>query len=63
MKKKIGVLISMLVLMAVAVACTSENREFTMHKAGVYKGTKDPLLAKEQHQELINRLKMIQTDR
>ena len=34
-----------------------------MHKAGVYKGAKDPLLAKKQHQELINRLKMIQTDR
>lgn len=62
MKKKIGVLISLLVLIAVA-ACTSENREFTMHKAGIYKGAKDPLLAKQEHQELINRLKLIQTDR
>jgi hypothetical protein len=34
-----------------------------MHKAGEYKGTIDPLLAKQHDQELINRFKMVQTDR
>ena len=58
----IGVLISLLVFIGFA-ACSNEHREFTMHEPGVYKGTKDPLLAKKEHQELTNRLKMIQTDR
>lgn len=62
MKKKIAILIPLLVFIGL-VACSKENREFTMHKAGVYKGANDPLLAKKEHQELINRLKMIQTDR
>jgi hypothetical protein len=44
-------------------ACTDESREVTIHEPGVYKGTVDPLLAKQQDQELINRFKMIQTDR
>jgi hypothetical protein len=43
--------------------CTDESRDFTMHEPGVYKGTKDPLLSKAQQQELIDRFKMVQTDR
>ena len=34
-----------------------------MHKPGVYKGAKDPLLALKNQQELIDRLKLVQTDR
>jgi hypothetical protein len=34
-----------------------------MHEPGEYKGIQDPLLEKEQHQELNNRFKLVQTDR
>jgi hypothetical protein len=43
--------------------CSYESRETTLHKPGVYKGTKDPLLARQQQQELIDRFKLVQTDR
>jgi len=62
MKGKKWILFSLLLFIWLA-ACSNESRDFTMHEPGVYKGAKDPLLAKEQHQELINRLKMVQTDR
>jgi hypothetical protein len=45
------------------VGCSSESRNVTMHKPGVYKGTKDPLLALKNQQELIDRAKLVQTDR
>ncbi len=45
------------------VGCSSESRNVTMHKPGVYKGAKDPLLALKNQQELIDRLKLVQTDR
>ena len=45
------------------VSCSSESRSVTMHKPGVYKGAKDPLLALKNQQELIDRLKLVQTDR
>jgi hypothetical protein len=56
----------MLTAMAVLVGlvgCSSESRNVTMHKPGVYKGTKDPVLALKNQQELIYRLKLVQTDR
>jgi len=62
MKGKIWILFSIL-LFFVLTACSNEPRKFTMHEPGVYKGTKDPLLAKKEHQELVNRLKLVQTDR
>ncbi len=62
MKGKIWILLSIPVFIGLA-ACSREPRHFTFHEPGVYKGAKDPLLAKQEHQELINRLKMIQTDR
>jgi hypothetical protein len=62
MKIKLCILASILMLTGFA-ACTDESRDFTMHEPGVYKGIKDPLLAKEQHQELVKRFKMVQTDR
>ena len=43
--------------------CSSEPRSVTVHKPGVYKGAKDPLLARQQQQELIDRFKLVQTDR
>ncbi|MGA3208982.1 MAG: hypothetical protein ABSE05_14330 [Syntrophales bacterium] len=45
------------------VGCSSESRNVTMHKPGVYRGAKDPLLALQKQQELIDRLKLVQTDR
>jgi hypothetical protein len=41
--------------------CSSESRNVTMHKPGVYKGEKDPLPARQQ--DLIDRFKLVQTDR
>jgi hypothetical protein len=60
---RITLYILSLVLLLGLAACSEENREFTLHKPGVYKGTIDPLLAKQHDQQLINRFKMVQTDR
>jgi hypothetical protein len=43
--------------------CSYESRETTVHEPGVYKGKKDPLLARQQQQVLIDRLKLVQSDR
>jgi hypothetical protein len=43
--------------------CSYESRRQTYHQPGVYKGTKDPLLAQQHRQELIDRFKLVQTDR
>jgi hypothetical protein len=43
--------------------CSYESREVTTHKPGVYRGTQDPLLARQHQQELIDRFKLVQTDR
>ncbi len=48
---------------AVLTGCSYESRETTVHKPGVYKGAKDDLLAKQNRQELIDRFKLVQTDR
>jgi hypothetical protein len=45
------------------VGCSSESRKVTMREPGVYKGAKDPLLTLKNQQELIDRLKLVQTDR
>ena len=44
-------------------ACSDEPRDFTYYEAGEYKGTTDPLLAKNFNEELKNRFMMGQTDR
>ncbi|MCL7488527.1 MAG: hypothetical protein M8357_10190 [Desulfobulbaceae bacterium] len=62
MKKQLCILATLLFVIALA-ACSDESREFTMHEPGVYKGGKDPLLAKERHQELNDRFMKVQTDR
>jgi hypothetical protein len=46
-----------------SIGCSSESRKTALHKPGVYKGLKDPLLYHEQQQNLINRFKLVQTDR
>ena len=45
------------------IGCSYESRKTTMHEPGVYKGAKDPLLAQQHQQELIDRFKLVQTDR
>ncbi len=53
-----------LIVLAGLVGCSSEPRTVTMHEPGIYKGAKDPLLAqREQQQMLIDRFKLVQTDR
>lgn len=51
---------------AVAAGCY-ESPDVTVHKPGVYKGPKDPLVQKQsdtKHQEaLISRFNQVQTDR
>jgi hypothetical protein len=57
------ILIACAVLTGLA-GCSYESREVTLHKPGVYKGDTDPLLARQQQQqELIDRFKLVQTDR
>ena len=57
------ILMAFIVLAAGLPGCSSESRKTTIHEPGVYKGAKDPLLALKNRQELIDRLKLVQTDR
>ena len=61
--KRIFVMLTAFAVMMGLVGCSSESRNVTMHKPGVYKGAKDPLLALKNQQELIDRLKVVQSDR
>ena len=61
--KRILFVLAAFVFLAGLAGCSSEPRNVTMHKPGVYKGTKDPLLALKNQQELIDRAKLVQTDR
>jgi len=61
--KRILFILTAFAVLAGLVGCSSESRNVTMHKPGVYKGVKDPLLALKNQQELIDRLKLVQTDR
>ena len=58
-------IVTVCIVLAGLAACSSEPRSVTMHKPGVYKGDKDELLAKSQQQQqvLIDRFKLVQTDR
>lgn len=62
MKRGWQILMALLIIAAVA-GCSNEPRSVTMHKPGVYKGANDPLLAQQNRQVLIDRLKLVQTDR
>jgi hypothetical protein len=61
--KRILFILTAFVVLAGLVGCSSESRNVTVHKPGVYKGPKDPLLALKNQQELIDRLKVTQSDR
>jgi hypothetical protein len=61
--KRNGYLLTALLVLVALLGCSSEPRGTTIHKPGVYKGEKDPLLALKNQQELINRFRLVQTDR
>jgi hypothetical protein len=61
--KRILFMLTAFAVLAGLVGCSSESRKVTMHEPGVYKGAKDPVLALQKQQELIDRLKLVQTDR
>ena len=60
--KRIAILMTAFVVLAGSAGCSSESRDLTMHKPGIYKGEKDPLLAR-QKQDLVDRFKLVQADR
>jgi len=43
--------------------CSYESRKETYHSPGTYKGALYPLNERQHRQELIDRLKLVQTDR
>jgi uncharacterized protein YceK len=61
--KRIGYILMVFIVLTGLAGCSTESRKTTIHEPGVYKGTKDPLLALKNQQELIDRLKLVQTDR
>jgi hypothetical protein len=63
MMKRIGYILMASIVLAGLAACSTESRKTTIHEPGVYKGAKDPVLALKNQQELIDRLKLVQTDR
>jgi hypothetical protein len=64
MKAILYILLLSTFLAGMGGGCSSESRRTTMHEPGVYKGAKDPLLVQqEQQQALIDRFKLVQTDR
>jgi len=56
-------IISAIIILTAFSGCSPEPRKVTMHEPGVYKGSKDPVSALNQQQELIDRFKLVQTDR
>lgn len=62
MMKRTGYILMTLIVLAGITGCSYESRKTTIHKPGVYKGEKDQLLARQQQQQLIDRLKLVQTD-
>ncbi len=63
MMKRIGYLLMAFIVLAGLAGCSTESRKTTVHEPGVYKGEKDALLALKNQQQLIDRLKLVQTDR
>jgi hypothetical protein len=62
MMRKLCLLIAFIVLVGLT-GCSYESRTTTVHEPGEYKGAKDPLLKLQQDQVLIDRFKLVQTDR
>ncbi len=63
MMKRAGYILMTYLVLAGLTGCSYESRERTYHEPGVYKGEKDPLLAMQHRQELIDRFKLVQADR
>ncbi len=61
--RRISYLLTAFFVLAALWGCCLESRKVTMHEPGKYKGVKDPLLALKNQQQLIDRLKLVQTDR
>jgi hypothetical protein len=61
------VTVALLIAFSVALTGCYEDSSITLHDPGVYRGAKDPLLAKqaspEQQAKLAERLKLSQGDR
>lgn len=55
----------MAILMAFAgiAGCSPEPRSVTLHEPGVYKGKRDPVMELKNQQELIDRARLVQSDR
>ena len=62
MRKPLYIIALLLAFIGLA-ACSEEPRDFTYYQPGEYKGTVDPLLNKNIHEELNNRFMLVQTDR
>ena len=56
-------IIAVMITLAGFAGCSPEPRKVTFHEPGVYKGERDPVLELKQQQELINRFRLVQTDR
>jgi len=61
--KQTGYILLAFLGLAGLTGCSYEARETKIHEPGVYKGEKDPLLVRQHQQELIDRFKLVQTDR
>lgn len=61
--KRILYIVTAVAVLAGLVCCSSEPRKVNVHEPGVYKGEKDPLIAQQKQQELIDRFRLVQTDR
>jgi len=62
MKLTCHILMAFIILVGLT-GCSYESRKTAIHDPGVYKGEKDPLLALKNRQELIDRFRLVQTDR
>jgi hypothetical protein len=63
MMRALSPFILFIALLSLAAGCSYESRGTTLHKPGVYKGAKDTMLTQQQNQLLIDRFKLVQTDR
>ena len=61
--KRTWLILTAFIILVGFIGCSYEPRGTTIHKPGVYKGEKDPLLTLKNQQELIDRFKLVQTDR
>jgi hypothetical protein len=61
--KRICFILTACIILTWLSGCSSESRNPVMHEPGVYKGAKDQLVARQEHQNLIDRFKLVQTDR